>query len=235
MTLPKISHPLYDLVIPSNLKKIKVRPMLVREEKILLLARESGTDEDILNAEAQVVNNCIQDDINIEKLTTFDIDFLFLKLRSMSVSNETTYSVIDNEDEQVHIIKINLDDVIVQFPENVDKNIKINDDSGILMKYPESTLFTDKEFFKLEGSDRFEEFTYRCIDKVYFGDEIIIFSDIPKEERREFIESLSINAFQKVKEFLNNMPTLYYKSSYKNSKGTEHTVVLNQLTDFFTL
>lgn len=227
---------MYELVIPSNLKKVKVRPFLVKEEKILLLARESGTEEDILLAEKQVVNNCILDDtIFVDRLTTFDIDYLFLKLRALSVSNETTYSVVDTTDEKIYQIKINLDEVIIQFPENIDKNIKITDDAGIMMKYPEASLFSDSEFFKLEGSARFEEFTYRCIDKIYFGDEIFIFADVNKDERLEFIESLSITAFQKVRDFLNNMPTLYYKGKYKNSEGTEKEVILNTLTDFFTL
>ena len=236
MPLPKNSHPLYDLIIPSNNKKIKVRPMLTKEEKLLLLARESSGEDDILNAVKQVVNNCIIDDaIDIDKLATFDIEFFFLKLRSLSINNITKYSVIDNADNKVYTIEINLDDVIVKFPESIEKNIKISDDSGILMKYPEASLFSDEEFSKLAGLVRFEEYTYRCIDKLYFGDEVFIFSDVSKADREEFMETLSIKDTNKIRDFLNDMPSLYYKGTYKNSEGTEREIVLTSLTDFFTL
>lgn len=236
MALPKLQYPIHDVLVPSTNKKIKVRPILTKEEKILLMAKESSASEDILSAVKQVVNNCILDDtVDIDKFTTFDIEFLFLKLRALSISDTATYSLVDNEDSKVYDLIIDLNKVEVKFPDDVSMNIKITDEDGILMKYPDSTLYSDDNFFKLEGIARFEEFVYRFIDKIFFGDQVFIFADQSKEDRAEYLDSLDVKTMQKVRDFMNNIPTLYYKTSYKTAAGKEHEVVLTTLTDFFML
>lgn len=236
MALPKLTHPMFDVVIPSSKKKIKIRPMLVKEEKILLMAKTSDDPSDILSAVKQVVNNCIVDsDVDVEKLALFDVEYIFIKIRSYSVSNVSKVSYRDNEDNKVYDFDVDLDKVEVVFPEKTDTNFAINDTMGIIMKYPQASLYSDKEFLNSSAEQVLDNLILNCVDKIYDGDTMLDPKTFPKEELKEFIENIDVNSYDKLRKFFNSLPTLQYKISYKNEMGNERNIELNSLTDFFTL
>jgi hypothetical protein len=237
MALPKISHPLFDVTIPSTNKKIKIRPMLVKEEKILLIAKSGGDPRDALTAVRQVVNNCIMDEkTDIDKLTTFDIEYLFIKIRAYSISNVSKVSYIDSEDEKTYEFEVNLDDVTVKFPENISKNVKINDDITVVMKYASSSLMTDDEFTQTDMNKYFDMLIAHCVDKIYQGDEVFDISDVPMIELQQYLENeFDPMSYDKMRKFVLNMPRLNYEIKYTNSKGTERKILMTSLVDFFTL
>ena len=236
MPLPKINTPMFDFVIPSSKKKIKIRPMLVKEEKILLMAKESGENGDILNAIKQVVNNCIIDsDIDIDKFPIFDLEYLFIKIRSISVSNTTKVSYRDNEDDKIYDFEVDLDKIQIVFPESIEKRIMISDDTGIALKYPDASLYSDNIFINNSETEVFEMMALNCIEKIFSGDEMYSPKDYTKEELMEFLENMDINSFNKFREFTNNLPKMEYVIKYKNSLDNERKIVLSSLNDFFTL
>lgn len=236
MPLPKISQPVFNVVIPSSKKKISIRPMLVKEEKILLIARESGEDGDILKSIKQVVNNCIVDDgIDVEKMPIFDLEYLFIRIRSVSVSNISKVSYRDNEDEKIYDFEVDLDKVKVIFPEKTEKKISITDTAGIILKYPDASIYSDKNFVTKTESEIFEMLVINCIDKIYDGDEMYFPKDYKPEEMKEFLENLDLETYNKFREFSNNIPKIEYEIEYKNSLGNDKKIVLSSLNDFFTL
>ena len=234
MSLPKIEYPIHVIEVPSLKKSFRFRPFLVKEEKLLLMAKESETPSDILLAIKQVINNCVLDKLDIEKIALFDLEFLFIKLRSVSVDNVVKLSYKDNQDEKNYDFDVKLDDIKVLFPEKVNNNIAISKDTGIIMKYPLASLYSDKEFLSLEQGYMFE-LIVRCIDKVYVGETIYSIKDYKKEEIVEFLENLNLKVFEEIQEFLVNIPKLNYVINYKNSLGNDRSIILSSLNDFFTL
>lgn len=236
MSLPKIEHPIVKIEVPSTKKKVNFRPMLVKEEKILLMAKVSEDDTDIFGAVQQIVNNCALDkEFDINKLAIFDLQYLFLKIRAISVGEETEVSFRDNEDGETYDFKINLNDIKVEFPEKTLNKIEISDTAGFTMKYPQASLYADKEFLKTDAADTFDLLVVSCIDKIYSGDDIYEASLYKKEELKEFMDNLTIATFDKVREFFGNIPSMKHEIKYTNKMGTERTIVLRDLNDFFTL
>jgi hypothetical protein len=234
MALPKIDYPMYRIEIPSMKKEFQFRPFLVKEEKLLLMSKESENTADILAAIKQIINNCSLDKtLDVNKLALFDLEYIFLKLRSLSVDNVIKVTYKDNEDQKKYDFDINLDDVKMVYPENVDNNIKLSGKSGIIMKYPTAALYDDKDFLSLEKDYMFE-LIVRCIDSIYYEDEVYQCKDYKKQELNDFIENLNIKAFEQIQKFLLNVPKMEYVITYENSLGNERKIVLNSLNDFFT-
>jgi hypothetical protein len=235
MPLPKIKHPIFEFVVPSTNKKESFRPFLVKEEKILLMAKTSEEPNEILRAVKQVVNNCaLSKSFDVDRLAIFDIEYLFMQLRAISVNNIVKVSYKDNEDDEIYEFSIDLKEVKVQFPEKIDRVIKITDKMGIQMRYPTASIFDDKDFFG-SGDDAFYELVIRCIDKIYDGDEIYDPTEYSKEEVEQFLDDCGIDTFEKVQMFMSNVPKLYHKLEYKNKNGNQRVIELTSLTDFFTL
>ena len=234
MTLPKISHPQIFIEIPSSKKKVIFRPFLVKEEKLLLMAKASEDESDILLSVKQVVNNCAVDELDVNSLSLFDLEYIFIQLRAYSVNDQVQVSYKDNEDEKLYDFEVNLKDVKVIFPEKVDNKIVINDSSGIVLKYPTSSLYEDKEFLS-SGSDSFFQLIVRCMDKIYDGEEVFECSSYSKKELESYLEELDINTFEKIREFMVSQPRLSYTIKYKNSFGNDRSIELTTLSDFFTL
>ena len=162
--LPKIKHPTFEFVVPSTKKKETFRPFLVKEEKILLLAKSSEDKTDILRALKQVVNNCaISSNFDIDKLTIFDLEYLFLKLRSVSVNNIAKVAYQDNEDQQIYEFDIDLNTIEVKFPEKSEQNIKVTKDIIIKMKYPSVTILDDKGIVEA-SDDSYFDLVLKCIE-----------------------------------------------------------------------
>lgn len=234
MSLPKINYPTYNIIVPSTKKSCKFRPFLVKEEKLLLMAKESNNPTDILSTVKQLIDNCcLEKEFNTDKLAIFDIEYIFLKLRAFSVNNLVKVSYRDEEDNDFHEFDIDLDKVEVVFPPNIENNIKITKDSGILMKYPPATIYDDKEFINLEKDFLFE-LIIRCIDKVYQRDNIFESKDYKKEELSDFLENLDLKVFEQIQNFLLNVPKMNYELNYKNKLGNDRKIVLSSLNDFFT-
>lgn len=234
MSLPKINYPLFEVEIPSSQQKIKMRPFLVKEEKLLLMAQTSGNSRDTVLAIKQVVNNCIVDNIDIDKLTTFDLEYLFVKLRARSINNLIDVMYTDPEDEQQHKIQINLDDVEVIRDERHTNKVEITDEMGIILRYPKTDMLKAVDQATSEVDLYFEVIKY-CIDKVYDADNVYETNEQTPEELQEFLASLDVKTFKQIQLFLETMPKLHYETSYTNSKGTERKVLLQNLNDFFML
>lgn len=198
------------------------------------MAKESANPSDVLSAIKQIVNNCsIDKKLDISKLAIFDLEYIFLKLRAISVDNIIKVSYKDTEDEKVYDFEINLDKVKINYPDKMDNNIKITDKSGIIMKYPSASLYDDTDFLNLEKDYMFE-LIVRCIESIYYEDQVYDCKQYKKEELNEFLENLNIKSFESIQNFLLTVPKMEYKISYENSKGNNREIVLNSLNDFFT-
>lgn len=234
MALPKIDKPVFTMLVPSQKRQVKFRPFVVREEKILLIAQQSGQEKDMVRAIKQILTNCIQEEnFNIEDLTTFDLEYLFLKLRAKSVNNIIEVSYRDIEDDKVYDFSIDLDEVEMLEQGKVDNNIKINETVGVVMKYPSIGVVEDVPD-DLPPAELVEYLVRSCIDVIYDEDAVYPAKDTSQEELTDFIESLDIETFIKIREFFDNLPRMYYKIEYKNSLGNERTIELTTLSDFFT-
>jgi len=234
MSLPKISYPVHTIQIPSTKKNAKFRPFLVKEEKLLLMAKESQNNADILQSIKQIVNNCCLDDnFDDKKITIFDLEYLFIKLRAFSVDNVVKVSYRDEEDNQNYDFEIDLEEVKIDFPEKNDNNIKISDKFGILMKYPSASLYEDTDFLNLD-KDYLFELIVRCIDKIYEGDNVFEAKNYSTKELGDFLENLDSKSFVSIQNFLMNSPKLLHVLHYKNSLGKDKQITLSSLNDFFT-
>ena len=235
MGLPVIQHPTFSLTLPSTKQKIHFRPFLVKEEKLLLIAQSSDDQTDIIRAIKQVITNCITDaDVNVEKFTTFDLEYFFVKLRAKSVQNIVSLSYRDNEDNQIYEVTVNLDEVEVTEQADVQNKIEISGDSGIMLKYPQLDIMNTVE--KITDPVEFNfAIMEACIDCVYQGDNVYKTSDFTRDEVKEFIDSLDVKTYQAIQKFIEAMPRLEHTVSYVNSNDKKVEITLRSLTDFFTL
>jgi hypothetical protein len=238
MPLPKISTPTYELELPSSGQKIKYRPFLVREEKLLVLALESEDTKQITTAIKTVIKNCIETkNIKVESLPTFDIEYLFLNIRGKSVGEEIEVNIICPDDEDTDVlVKINVDDIKVQKDPEHNKQIKVDDSIMMEMKYPSLDQFIKSNFdFSTDNAmDQSFELIASCIDKIYTEDEVWSTSDVTKKEIMEFLDQMNTNQFKQIEKFFETMPKLSHKIKVKNPKTeVESEVVLEGLSSFF--
>ena len=235
MALPKLQYPTFELQVPSTQKTHKFRPFLVSEEKILLLAQESGDLKEIILALKQVIGNCCQDsDFDADSLATFDIEWLFLKLRARSVSNRAKVYLLDNEDSKEYSFDVDLDKVDLKRNPEHDPHIKLTDQVSVILKYPTTHMIDAIAIMATETKAFFEVMKY-CIDYVMDGNEKIKFSDNSLEEQDQFVQSIDISSFTKITKFFETMPRMHYEIDYKNSLGHDRKAVLKNLNDFFIL
>lgn len=235
MPLPKVKHPIFEFKVPSTGKRESFRPFLVREEKILLMARSSEEPTDMFRALKQVVNNCsCSESFDVDQLTIFDLEYLFLQLRAVSVSETVEVAYRDNDDQKIYKFNINLKQVEVEFPPDVPKVIAVTETMGIKMKWPSASIFAAGDF-TTQGDDAYYQMVVKCIDKVYDGDELFDPKDYSDKEIEEFLDDCGVQTFEKIQQFMTNIPRLYYKIEYKNSNGKDRVIELTSLADFFTL
>jgi hypothetical protein len=237
MQLPKIQYPTFTINIPPNNKAVAFRPMLVREEKLLLMAKQNEDPTLILSTIKQVINNCSLDQsFMVDQIPLFALEYVFIQLRAASVGNEIEVAYTDFEDEQTRQFKINLKDITIKYQDPAPAHtIAITPHSGLVMKYPPAALYEDKDFLSAEGEEAFYALIIKCIDQVYDQDNVYNGQDFKQEDLAEFIELLDIASFDKIRNFMGNLPTLYYKISYKNINGDTRDIELTTLSDFFTL
>jgi hypothetical protein len=238
MPLPKISTPLYQLELPSTGQTIKYRPFLVKEEKLLLIALESEDTKQITNAIKAVIKNCIETkNIKVESLPTFDIEYLFLNIRGKSVGEELEVNIICPDDGQTTVpVKISVDDIKVQKNSEHTKQIKIDENIMMEMKYPSLEQFI-KNNFDFSGNSNMEQsfdLIASCIDKIYTEEEVWSASDVTKKELTEFLDQMNSSQFKQIEKFFETMPKLSHKIQVKNPKTeVESEVILEGLSSFF--
>lgn len=232
MPLPKIDQPLFDMIIPSSGKKITFRPFLVKEEKILLIAQQSGNDSEIIRAIKQILNNCIQDDLDLDALAIFDLEYAFLKLRAKSVNNVVKLAYRDTEDDEVYNFELDLDTIEIEMPKNINSKIEITDSVGMTMRYPSASITDSMGDFDNEV-DLMTFFIINCIDTIYDEENVYMANDFSEEEISEFLDGLDVKTFEKIREFFENVPRLYHKIEYKNKAQSQRSIELTSLKDFF--
>ena len=231
MALPEIATPTYTLTIPSTKKKVKYRPFLVKEQKILILAMENEDQEQILDAITNTIKACLITKIDMATLALFDIEYLFLQIRARSISEEIEMRVTCADDGETTVdVKFMVDDVKVNFPKGHTNIVKLDGDLTIEMQYPDLDYFTKINFMD-EKVDEYE-LVAKCIKRVYVGEDD--FTSDSLDESKAWVEGLTNNQFEKIQQFFVTMPTLRHVLKVKNPKTkVTNEVVLEGLSDFF--
>lgn len=232
MSLPSLVTPEYTIQIPSTKQKINYRPFLVKEEKILLTAMEAGESEDITKAIKNVMRNCILSDVDIDKLSFFDFEYIFLMLRNKSVGNTLDLTFLHDckEPKVENRVIVDLDSIKVTFPKEHTDKIMIDDTYGVKMKYP---TLGDTDSYQNLNTKNILNILSNCIEFVY--DDKNVYDEFTEEEMNAFIESMNKNQLEKILEFFQTMPSLQHTVKYecKNcKKKVSHEV--KGLTSFFT-
>ena len=239
MPLPKISTPLYELQLPSNGKKIKYRPFLVREEKVLILALEGGDNKSITNAVKKILKDCISTrGVKIEELPTFDIEYLFLNIRGKSVGAALDLIVTCPDDNETTVpVKVYIDEIGIKINDQHKKDIVLNPNLTLRMKYPSMNEFITNNF-EISGDvdqlDQSFDIIASCIDMVYNDEESWAASDCTKKELKEWLQDLNSKQFKELETFFETMPKLSHtlKVTNPNTK-VESEIVLEGLASFF--
>ena len=242
MPLPKINTPTHELVLPSNGKKIKYRPFLVREEKILVMAMESEDMKQVTTAIVDILNNCILTrGVKVEKLSTFDIEYLFLNVRSKSVGETVEVNVTCPDDGETQVqMEIDIDSIKVQKDKNHTNIVKLDDNLSMKLKYPSLNEFIENNFDASSNSGKSEvaqslDMITSCIDMIYNEEESWSSTDSTKKELSEFIEQLNTKQFKEIEKFFATMPKLSHTIKIKNpNTKVESEVVLEGLASFFS-
>tara|TARA_B100000965_G_scaffold189803_1_gene158432 strand:- start:7905 stop:8603 length:699 start_codon:yes stop_codon:yes gene_type:complete len=231
MPLPDIATPIYTLTVPSTKKRVKYRPFLVKEQKLLILALENDDQQQILDAITKTIDNCLITKVKLSELSLFDIEYLFLQIRARSISEEIEMKVTCADDGETEVdVKFMVNDVKVNFPKGHTNVIKLSDDITVEMKYPNLDYFTQVNFTKDEPDPY--ELMAKCIKRVYVGEQD--YSSFTLEESKGWVESLTSAQFDSIQEFFETMPSLRHVLKVKNPKTkVSNEVVLEGLSDFF--
>ena len=243
MPLPKLNVPVYEAILPSTETVIKYRPFLVKEEKILLTAMESEDEKSLSAAVKQIITNCVQEKINVNNLPTFDLEYLFLRLRAKSVGEEVTIGLKpwgcpqNNGElcEKTTEVKINLEEVKVQKHEEHNNKIMLNDDIGILMSYPN----IEKLQMVMQGGQGSQteqglEIIKDSVSMIFTEEETHERDSFSEEELDEFFESLTTDQFTKIRQFFETMPQLKHTVKYTCATcGEEKSTEVRGLNSFF--
>ena len=236
MALPKLNTPTYELEMPSTDETIQFRPFLVKEEKILMIAMESGKNADIVNAVKEIVSACTFDKIDISNIPMFDVEYIFLKIRSKSVGETSKLKILCPDDKKTYAnVEVNLEEVQVQVGDDHTNKIELDDSKGIIMTYPSVDSFLESGIQNITASNMLDMIG-SCILQIYEdkGEKVYEAKDQTKKELSEFIESMNTKQFQDIQKFFDTMPRLKHTIKVKNPKTKkESEVTLQGLNDFF--
>jgi hypothetical protein len=240
MALPILAAPKFELVLPSTKKKYKYRPFLAKEEKNLLIALEGGEQNEILTIVKDIINNCVEN-IDVEKIPMFDLEYIFLKLRSKSIGDKISFYVKHKDDTNIkgetcdhrELIEISISDVEVSFDESHTNKIMLNDKIGVCMKYP--TIEMVEKFDNLEdNSAKAFDMIKECIDYIYDAEKVYPLAEETEESVNKFIDSLTHSQLEKIQNFFITMPKLTHTVNWKCSKcDTDDTLGLEGINSFF--
>jgi hypothetical protein len=236
MALPKLTTPTYELEIPSTDAKIKYRPFLVKEEKILMMALESKSSADITQAVKDIVMECTFNKVKIDAMPMFDVEYIFLSIRSKSVGEVSKLRLLCPDDEKTYAdVELNLNEVKVQVGDNHTNKIDLGNDMGMIMKYPTIDSFSESGIKDINPSNMLDVIS-TCILQIFEkkGEKVYDTKDQTKQELTEFIESLNTKQFKDVQNFFETMPKLKHDITIKNPKTkVESKITLAGLNDFF--
>ena len=236
MALPKLTTPTYELEVPSTDEKLKYRPFLVKEEKILLIALESGESKQMINAVKDIVTECTFGKVDLGKLPMFDVEYIFLNIRAKSVGEVSTLRLLCPDDKETYVdVDIDLSKIMVQVDDGHNPKIELTDEMGMIMSYPNIDSMTETGITNIDASNMLDVIG-SCILQIYDkkGEEVFDAKDQTKKELTEFIESLNTKQFQEVQKFFDTMPKLKQIVELKNPKtGVKSKIVLQGLNDFF--
>ena len=236
MALPKLEVPIYELTVPSKDEKIKYRPFLIKEEKILLIAMESGANEDVIQAVKQIVSECTFNTLKLGNMPMFDVEYIFLQIRSKSVGEVSKLKILCRDDGETYAnVEVDLTEIEVQVNDDHTNKIELTDEMGVIMKYPTIDSFSTAGISDITA-DNMLDVIVACIDKIYDkkGEEVYDSKDSSKKELMDFVEQMNTTQFQDVQAFFDSMPKLRHEITVVNPKTkVENKVALSGLNDFF--
>lgn len=230
--LLKKTTPKYQTVLPSTGKKVWFRPFVVREEKMLLIAQETGKENEIFRAIVSVINECFEDIGDAALLPIFDLEYLFIKLRSKSVMEVVNPILECPETKQNVKLNINLEDIEVKTFENHSKDVKISEEMIIRMKYPSISLFIEHEVENMQLMD-FYDLAVSCIEYIETKEARIVAEETSKDELKQFVDSMTKVQFDQLIKFFATMPKIEHEVQYKTNDGVKRSVILRGIKDFF--
>jgi len=236
MALPKLEVPIYELTVPSTDEKIKYRPFLIKEEKILLIAMESGANEDVIQAVKQIVSECTFNTLKLGNMPMFDVEYIFLQIRSKSVGEVSKLKILCRDDGETYAnVEVDLTEIEVQVNDDHTNKIELTDEMGVIMKYPTIDSFSTAGISDITPENMLDVIV-ACIDKIYDkkGEEVYDSKDSSKKELMDFVEQMNTTQFQDVQAFFDSMPKLRHEITVVNPKTkVENKVALSGLNDFF--
>ena len=233
MALPKLNNATYELTLPSTGEQVKYRPFLVKEQKALMIAQESEDDKQIENTLAQILNDCVLEDIDPYKMPVFDVEYLFLRIRGKSVGEKVTIRLLCPDDEKTRVdVDINLEEVDVQMSNDHTNVIRLTKDISLVMRYPR---FEDMSGFDNESqTNSLFDMIKRCVHEIHDGDTIHHRVDMSEKDLETFIESMSTQNFEEVGVFFETMPKLIHIVKAKNPKTKKKVEIpIEGLQNFF--
>ena len=233
--LPRMVTPKYDMIVPSTGKSITYRPYVVKEEKLLLIAMESQDEKQIENAVMSIIEECVESALDINTLTNFDVEFIFVTLRAKSVGESIELSPKCKHCEEINEVKLDLDEVTVKnLEDQTDTMIKLTDDICVELQWPTMKHRHIDLVDEASETETIINMMTSTIGTIYSGEEIFVTSDVPKKEVKEFVESLSNEQFNQVVDVMAKAPYLSYDLKFDCKKcGESNSIELNGLSDFF--
>ena len=236
MALPKLTTPTYELEIPSTDKKISYRPFLVKEEKILLMAMESGKNEDIVNAVKQIVSECTFNKLKLGTMPMFDVEYIFLNIRAKSIGEVSKLKLLCPDDNKTYAnVEVNLEEVQVQVSDDHTNKIELTDNMGMIMTYPTIDSFAESGIQQINANNMID-IIGSCVLQIYEdnGEKVYEAKDQTKKELSEFIEQMNTSQFKQVQKFFDTMPRLKHTIKVRNPKTKKmNDITLAGLNDFF--
>tara|TARA_B100001094_G_scaffold333417_1_gene411903 strand:- start:38554 stop:39264 length:711 start_codon:yes stop_codon:yes gene_type:complete len=235
MALPKLATPEYTLKLPSNNMEVKYRPFLVKEEKILLMAVESGNESQMTNAISSILEDCVdfRDGTRVKDLPTFDVEYLFLNLRAKSIGETIKVVMPCKNCKNDYTLNIDIESVKMNMVDDHDSKIQLTEEIGVVMKYPTFGMTIDESTREVITKDPVR-LVNSCIDKIYDSDKVYNAKDYSDSDLNEFVESLNQDQFLKIQKFFETMPSMKHDASFTCGKcDTRNELVLESIQDFF--
>ena len=238
MALPIVETPRYELTLPSQETKVQYRPFLVKEEKMLYIALESGDEKEMQTATKEILKSVTFNKLNVEELPTFDVEYIFLQVRAKSVGEIAKFKIICPDDKETYgDVEVDLSKVEVQVDDAHSNNVVLDEKRklGVVMKYPNMKVLYSQEFKSLKYEDIIS-LIIGCVEYIYEGEKNYPVSESTREELKDFFESLPQEQFGKIRKFFESMPRLRHETKVKNPKtGVESKITFSGLQDFFGL